>query len=368
MLLIEAGAPDAAALTADGQPLPLAGAQRQPRRRKRWLAAGLMATVVAFAAVPRIPVSVTALVAAVPVIARGCLEAEEASPAIDWSGLLLIGGMLVISAALEKTHPVALAARFLSDHAASLRPTVMLSITVLAASVLTHFRSLPAVAALLVPFAIELARHLHAAPRAFPMTVTFGASACFAMPIGDRTNTLVFSAGGYRFTDFLRVGLPLNVLHWLIASPAIPFFGPLACPLAGALAFRRPLPPDLLERRESTARSDEPTVRRKKARDGDGPPQRSLGRAGKSPAKRPLARSCFRATEFPAVGRLPRRTAKPPGRRPRMPVPRLGRGPQPQPAPRSLVLLHRLLPALRTIRPVPRTPALSGRRVSPPRT
>ena len=105
MLLIEAGAPDAAALTADGQPLPLAGAQRQPRRRKRWLAAGLMATVVAFAAVPRIPVSVTGLVAAVPVIARGCLEAEEASPAIDWSGLLLIGGMLVISAALEKPTP-----------------------------------------------------------------------------------------------------------------------------------------------------------------------------------------------------------------------------------------------------------------------
>ncbi len=228
VLLIEAGASEFKALVADGQLLPLAGAQRPPRRSKRWIAGFLMAAVVVLSATQTLPVSVAAIVAAVLVISFRCLDADEAYRAIDWSCLFLIGGMLVIGSALEKTHTVDLAARVVSDHAAAFGPMVMLSLTVLAASLLTNFLSNNAVAALLVPVAIEVARLLHADPRPFLMAVAFGASACFATPIGYQTNTLVFSAGGYRFADFLRLGLPLNVLHWILASLLIPVFWPLS--------------------------------------------------------------------------------------------------------------------------------------------
>jgi len=227
VLLIEAGPAEFEALCTDSQLLPLAGSQQQIRWSRRWLAGGLMVAVVALSAMQLLPVSVAALVAAVLVIALGCLKAEEAYRAIDWSVLFIIGGMLVIGSALEKTHTVDLAARFLTSHATALGPTLMLSLMILAASVLTNFLSNNAVAALLVPLAVETARHLQVDPRPFLMGVTLGASACFATPIGYQTNTLVFSAGGYRFGDFLRLGLPLNLLHWVLASLLIPLFWPL---------------------------------------------------------------------------------------------------------------------------------------------
>ncbi|MBI5768394.1 MAG: anion permease [Verrucomicrobia bacterium] len=227
VLLIEAGAAELTTLQAEGELLPLAGALRQPRRSKRWLAGGLMAGVVTLSALQWLPVSVAALVAAVLVIAFGALAADEAYHAIDWSCLFLIGGMLVIGRALEQTHTVEFAARFVTAHAAAIGPAAMLSLVILAASVLTNFLSNNAVAALLVPLAIETARLLGADPRPFVIGVAFGASACFATPIGYQTNTLVFSAGGYRFADFLRVGLPLNLLHWGLASLLVPLFWPL---------------------------------------------------------------------------------------------------------------------------------------------
>lgn len=227
VLLIEAGESEFAALCAAGQLLPLAGGRRPPRRSKRWIAGGLMAGVVALSAFQIMPVSVAALVAAVLVIALGCLDADEAYRAIDWSCLFLIGGMLVIGFAMEKTQAVDVAARFASVHASALGPTLMLSAVILASSVLTNFLSNNAVAALLVPLSIELARQMNVDPRPFLIGVAFGASACFATPIGYQTNTLVFSAGGYRFADFLRVGIPLNILHWVLASILIPIFWPL---------------------------------------------------------------------------------------------------------------------------------------------
>ncbi|HTL66908.1 MAG TPA: SLC13 family permease [Lacunisphaera sp.] len=227
VLLIESGPGEFAALNTDGELLPLAGGRQPLRWSKRWLTGGMMVAVVALAALRILPVSVAALIAAVLVVAFGCLKAEEAYRAIDWSVLFLIGGMLVIGAALEQTHTVDVAARFVTSHATALGPRMMLSLMILAGSVLTNFLSNNAVAALLVPLAVETARQLHVDPRPFLMGVTFGASACFATPIGYQTNTLVFSAGGYRFGDFIRLGLPLNVLHWAVASLLIPIFWPL---------------------------------------------------------------------------------------------------------------------------------------------
>lgn len=198
-----------------------------PRRTKRWIAAAAIAAVVVASALQILPVAIASLIAVVVVITAGCIDAEEAYRAIDWPCLFMIAGTLALGAALEKTQTSTVLAHAFVTHVAPFGPRITLSLLILAASVLTNFLSNNAVAALLVPLAIETAAQLHANPRAFLMGVALGASACFATPIGYQTNTLVFGAGGYRFSDFVRLGLPMNVLHWILASLLVPVFWPL---------------------------------------------------------------------------------------------------------------------------------------------
>lgn len=227
VLLVEATDEALAALRRGGELLILAGAQRLPRRSKRWIVVALIAAVVSLSAWSIVPVAVAALAAAILAVAFGCIDTDEAYRAIDWPTLFLIAGTLAMASALDRTHTAEFAARLLLGHVVQFGPWVSLSLIILIASVLTNFLSNNAVAALLVPFALQTAQLVHASPRAFLMAVAFGASACFATPIGYQTNTLVFGAGGYRFGDFVRVGLPLNVLYWILASFVIPVFWPL---------------------------------------------------------------------------------------------------------------------------------------------
>lgn len=226
VLLIEASDAAVAKLRAGHDLLVLAGAQQVPRRDKRWIAAAAIAAVVAAAALQILPVAVASLIAVVVVITARCIDAEEAYRAIDWPCLFLIAGMLALGVALEKTHAAEVIARTMVTYVAPFGPWVTLSLVILAASVMTNFLSNNAVAALLVPLAVETANLLHVNPRAYLMGVALGASACFATPIGYQTNTLVFGAGGYRFADFLRLGLPINLLHWILASFLVPIFWP----------------------------------------------------------------------------------------------------------------------------------------------
>jgi di/tricarboxylate transporter len=227
VLLIEATDAALGTLRQNDELLVLAGGRKLPRRHKRWIAATLIAAVVCLSAWQVVPVAVAALSAAILVVVFGCIDAEEAYHAVDWPTLFLIAGTLAMGAALEKTHTAELAAKFLIGHVAQFGPWIALSLVMLAASALTNFLSNNAVAALLMPFALEAAAVVHASPRPFLMAVAFGASACFATPIGYQTNTLVFTAGGYRFADFVRLGLPLNIGYWLLASILIPMFWPL---------------------------------------------------------------------------------------------------------------------------------------------
>jgi len=103
----------------------------------------------------------------------------------------------------------------------------MISGIVLLTSFLTTFLSNNAVAVIMTPIVLEMAKHLEQSPKPFMIAVAIGASACFASPVGYQTNALVYGAGGYQFRDFVRVGLPLNLLIWLVASIIIPIFWPL---------------------------------------------------------------------------------------------------------------------------------------------
>lgn len=227
VLLLEASDAAIGKLRQGDDLLVLAGGQQMPRRHKRWIAAAAIAAVVLVSALQILPIAVASLIAVVVVITARCIDAEEAYRAIDWPCLFMIAGSLALGVALEKTHAAEVIAGGFITHVAPFGPWATLSLVILAASVLTNFLSNNAVAALMVPLAIESAHLLHANPRAFLIGVAFGASACFATPIGYQTNTLVFGAGGYRFTDFLRLGLPINLLHWLLASFLIPVFWPL---------------------------------------------------------------------------------------------------------------------------------------------
>ncbi|WVM89858.1 anion permease [Halopseudomonas pachastrellae] len=113
------------------------------------------------------------------------------------------------------------------DAVAATRTAVQLSFIYLLTSILTEVVSNNAVAVLVTPIAIGVAQQLGADPRPFVVAVMFAASASFATPIGYQTNTFVYSAGGYRFSDFMRIGVPLNLIMWAAGSLIIPLIWPL---------------------------------------------------------------------------------------------------------------------------------------------
>lgn len=196
------------------------------RRRKQWLALGAVSLVVALAGLNVMPIAVLAVIGAVLVVIAGCLEMEEAYGAVDWKVIFLIFGMLALGLALEKTRGAELVAHTLIHGLGGWGPLILLSAVYLFASILTEFITNNAVAVLLTPIALQVATALEVSPRPFLIAVALGASMSFATPIGYQTNTLVYGAGGYQFRDFLKVGIPLNLLNWILASILIPILWP----------------------------------------------------------------------------------------------------------------------------------------------
>lgn len=167
-----------------------------------------------------------AFIAALFVLVSGCLRPREAYDAVDWKILLLIIGMLAIGSAMDKTGGASTLAGHVVDWLGPLGPWGILCGIYLLASVMTELVSNNAVAVVLAPIAIRIAETIEVSPVPLLVAVMFGASASFATPIGYQTNTYVFGAGGYQFKDFMKVGLPLNLLLWVVASALIPLIWP----------------------------------------------------------------------------------------------------------------------------------------------
>ena len=201
------------------------------RRSKRWIPIAVLIAVVSLATAGVLPIAALAVIGSVAVVASGCLKIEEAYRAIHWRIVFLIIGMLSLGAALGKTGADELLANSLIASLQwvpeSSRLLAMLALVYLLTNVLTEFLSNNAVAALITPIVISAAIAVGADPRPFIIAVALAASASFSTPIGYQTNTLVYGAGGYLFRDFLKVGLPLNLLFWLMAVALIPMFWPL---------------------------------------------------------------------------------------------------------------------------------------------
>nr|WP_265588073.1 SLC13 family permease [Alcaligenes faecalis] len=185
-----------------------------------------MALVILLPALGWVPISITSLFGAVAMTLAGCLKADDVYDAIDWRIIILMAGLLPLGMAMSETG----AAQFLVENTVGLvksfGPLTVLAVVYLMALTLTEFMSNAAAAVLLTPIGMSTATMMGVDPTPFLIAVTFAASTSFATPVGYQTNTMVYGAGGYRFVDFLKVGLPLNLIFWVLGVMLIPVFWP----------------------------------------------------------------------------------------------------------------------------------------------
>ena len=192
----------------------------QPRRAT--LAVLIVVGVILSAALGLAPIVVTATIGALLLVIGGCLSADEAYRSIDWKVIFLLAGMLSLGAAMENTGAASAFANWTLDQIRAMGPHVVLGCLYLLTTVLTAGMSNNATAALLAPVAISLAQSMEVSPRPFLVAVAFAASACFASPVGYQTNLMVYGPGRFRFADFVKVGLPLNLVFLVVSVYFIP--------------------------------------------------------------------------------------------------------------------------------------------------
>ncbi|MBR8831397.1 MAG: hypothetical protein N5P05_002046 [Chroococcopsis gigantea SAG 12.99] len=195
--------------------LPAEYEERLPARAKAPIAVGILVAMVTIMVFQALPNSAAALVAALAMLAAGCVRVDSIYRVISWTTLVLIAGTLPLATALTKTGATTLMAGALVKGLGHLGPTVMLGIIFLVTAVVGLFISNSATAVLIAPIAIEAAQALNASPQAFAMTVAIACSAAYVTPVSSTTNMLVMEPGNYVFGDYVKVGLPMLFLSML---------------------------------------------------------------------------------------------------------------------------------------------------------
>ena len=223
-ILVE-GAPDKInALSQERDFINLSQSNCRPLRRSKVpYAVGALLLFMVLAAFKVAPLIVLALGAALLTLFSRCLEPSEAYEAIDWKVIFMIFGMLGLGTALQKVQVIQILADSLTGWALVLKNIyVLIALIYLLTAILTELISNNAVAALLTPVAISVAQAMDLDARPLVVAVMFAASASFSTPIGYQTNTYIYGAGGYKFTDFTRVGIPLTIILWVVSVILIP--------------------------------------------------------------------------------------------------------------------------------------------------
>ncbi|NLG58679.1 MAG: SLC13 family permease [Gammaproteobacteria bacterium] len=227
VLMLDAPADAIDALRADPGMIVLGErAQQRVAPRRAILSALIMAAAIGVAALGWLPIVASALLGCLALVALRLLTPDEAYESIDWQVILLLAGIIPLGIALQKTGGATMVANLLLDVLGPYGPLATLAAIYLMTSVLTEFMSNNASAVLVVPIALATAESMGVDAKPLLIAVAFAASTSFATPISYQTNTMVYTAGGYRFSDFVRVGMPLNVIFWIAAITLIPRFFP----------------------------------------------------------------------------------------------------------------------------------------------
>ncbi|HRN84737.1 MAG TPA: SLC13 family permease, partial [Hyphomicrobium sp.] len=199
-------------------------AGRAFRRAKAPIALLALAGVVILAAFNVMDIAILAMLAVVAILVLRCIDSDEAWGAIDGGILVLIFSMLIIGTGLQRTGAVDLIVAGMSPLLTGLSPLALLIVVYLLTSTLTELITNNAVAVVMTPIVLGIASQMGIDPRPLVVAVMFGASASFATPIGYQTNTLVYGAGNYRFSDFMKVGIPMNIIVGIATCFAIYFY------------------------------------------------------------------------------------------------------------------------------------------------
>ncbi|UCF36263.1 MAG: anion permease [Acidobacteriota bacterium] len=187
----------------------------------------IVAGVVASAAFGISPILVSAIVGCLLMVLTGCISLQDAYDAIDWFVIFLLAGVIPLGVVMEKTGTAEFVAQGLLGLTDLLGVIVIIPIFYLLSTLFAGIMSHNAAVILLVPIGVASAHELHVDPMPFLMAITFAASSSLFTPFGYHTNLMVYGPGRYKFADFLKVGIPLNVLLWIVASIFIPIIWPL---------------------------------------------------------------------------------------------------------------------------------------------
>jgi len=197
------------------------------RRAKAPIALAALALIVTLSALDQAPILALALLAVAGILITHCVDSDEAFSFVDGRLMAMIFAMLAVGEGLDQSGAVGMIVNGVAPWLTGLGPFWLILAVYLIGLVLTEFLSNNAVAVIYTPVAIELAHRLGYDPRPFVVAVMFSATLAFATPVGYQTNMMVYGPGGYRFSDFTKVGLPLNIIVMLVACALIPLIWPL---------------------------------------------------------------------------------------------------------------------------------------------
>jgi di/tricarboxylate transporter len=215
-------------LRSDPDFLVLAGSEVSPRTEKGRLAGAIMVLTLIVAATGLLPIAVAMMLGALAMIATGCLTMDEAYRAVEWRAIFLIAGMLPVGIALMRSGVAEWLGQLLVASLSAWGPLALVGGMLLLTILLSQVMSGQVTSVVLTPMAVAAAQHVGANPRSVAMAVALGCGMVFMTPLSHPVNIFVMGPGGYKFRDFVRVGLPLTVLLFLTVLVVLPIFWPLS--------------------------------------------------------------------------------------------------------------------------------------------